>query len=139
MSSGNHDASSAGGARGGGRGQGGAQHRDRAPSQSKGRSKGATWDKRSGRWKAQCSGTYLGCFATQEAAAAAYETFVEDGVDPVKRRRRDGTSSQFKGVIWVKRSGKWRAECSGTYLGCHATEEAAAQAGADTRPLFSST
>jgi len=44
------------------------------------------------------------------------------------RRYREGNSSQFKGVTWVKRSGKWMAQFPGKGLGYHATEEAAAQA-----------
>jgi len=38
------------------------------------------------------------------------------------------STSEFKGVFWIKSAGKWRAEYKGTYLGYHTTEEAAAQA-----------
>jgi len=55
-------------------------------------------------------------------------------------------TSQFKGVFWVKGVGKWKARFKEKHLGCHATEEAAAQAynnyvkaGAYNRPLFGST
>jgi hypothetical protein len=30
-------------------------------------------------------------------------------------------------VTWDKKSNKWRAECKSNYLGCHTTEEDAAQ------------
>jgi hypothetical protein len=44
----------------------------------------------------------------------------------------------IKGVFWDKRWGTWKAtDCKGKGLGSHATEEAAAEAGAYTRPLFS--
>ena len=87
--------------------------------------KGVSWIKSRGQWRAVCKGTNLGCHATEEAAARAYTKYLEDGVDPVKRR---GTSSQLPGVSWDKGRGKWRADCKGTYLGSHATEEAAARA-----------
>ena len=88
--------------------------------------KGIRWDKREAKWKVTCKGTYLGGYATEQAAAQAYNKYVEDGVDPVTHR--DGTSSQFKGVTWNKSAGKWTAQCKGTHLGYHATEEAAARA-----------
>ena len=88
--------------------------------------KGVSWDKSRLKWAAQCKGKHLGHHATEEAAAQAYDDYVKDGVDPVQRR--EGTSSQFKGVSWHKRRGKWLAVCKGKSLGCHATEEAAAQA-----------
>jgi len=61
----------------------------------------------------------------------------KEDVVPVKHV--EGTSSQFKGVSWNKGTGKWTAKCKETRLGYHATEEAAARAGAYTRPLVSST
>jgi len=70
---------------------------------------------------------------TEEEAAAAYHAYVTDGVVPVKRTR---CTSSFTGVSWVKAPGKWKAKCKGKTLGYHTTEEAAAQAGPDTRPLF---
>jgi len=91
------------------------------------RFKGVSWDKSNGTWKARCMGKGLGYHATEEAAALAYDNYVKDGVDSVKRR--EGTSSsRFKGVSWNKSHGNWTAECKGKRLGCHATEEAAAQA-----------
>jgi len=42
---------------------------------------------------------------------------------------RDGTS-RLRGVSWDQAREKWKAQCKGTYLGYHATEEAAAQAAA---------
>jgi len=88
------------------------------------KSKGVTWIKRSGKWKAVCEGKALGHHATEEAAAQAYNSYVEDGVVLVTQR---GTS-QFKGVTWDKSRGKWAAWCKGKRLGHHATEEAAARA-----------
>ena len=57
-----------------------------------------------------------------------YDKYLEDGVDPVKRRDNTARSSQFKGVSWSKASTKWMAQCKGAYLGLHATEMAAAAA-----------
>jgi hypothetical protein len=88
------------------------------------KSKGVTWIKRSGKWKAVCEGKALGHHATEEAAAQAYNSYVEDGVVLVTQR---GTS-QFRGVTWDKSRGKWAAWCKGKRLGHHATEEAAARA-----------
>ena len=68
---------------------------------------------------------YLGCYATEKSAALAIDKYVNDGVNPLERR--DGTS-QCKGFSWDKRRGKWKAACKRTWLGYHATEEAAAQA-----------
>jgi hypothetical protein len=72
---------------------------------------------------------------TEEAAAQAIDNYVRDGVLP----EIDRTSSQFKGVTWNKARGKWRADCKSKFLGYHATEEDAAQAGACAFPLFSLT
>jgi hypothetical protein len=88
--------------------------------------KGVCWHKRAGKWAANCEGKHLEYHTMEEAAAHAYNDYVEDGVDPVKRR--EGKSSQFKGVFWDKGNGKWTAKCRGKHLGYHATEEAAAQA-----------
>ena len=87
--------------------------------------KGVSWDKKRGKWKAGCKGAYLGHHATEEAAAQAYNRYIEDGVVTVRIRDR---TSQFKGVCWNKPCGKWQAQCKGKSLGYHATEEAAAQA-----------
>jgi len=87
--------------------------------------KGVSWDKRRGKWQARRRmGTSLGYHATEEAAAQAYSNYVKDGVDPM---RRDCTS-QYKGVSWDKGKGKWGARYKETWLGYHATEEAAARA-----------
>ena len=100
------------------------QHRDHSTTSEY---KGVFWDKRLGKWKAACKGTYLGNHATEEAAARAYEDFVKDNVDPVTRRDNTSTS-QFKGVFWVKTHGRWTADFKGKNRGYHATEEAAARA-----------
>jgi hypothetical protein len=100
--------------------------------------KGVCWDKRCGKWKAECKGRHLGDHATEEAAARAYNNYAAGGVSPMKRRQ-DSSTSRFKGVSWNKSHGKWSAESKGKRLGDYATEEAAAQAGAYTRPLLSST
>ena len=73
---------------------------------------------------------------TEEAAGQAVNDYVNDSSNPVEQR---GITSRFKGVNWSKSSGKWTAQCKKKGLGYHATEEAAAQAGAYTRPLLSST
>jgi len=100
------------------------KHREGTSSQFK----GVWWDKRRGKWRAraECTLKYLGHHATEEAAAQAYDNYVEDGVDPVTHR--EGTSSQFKGVSWHNSSGKWKAQCKGKSLGYHTTEEDAARA-----------
>jgi hypothetical protein len=87
--------------------------------------KGVSWAKLGGKWVARCKSTTLGYRATEEAAAQAYKDYVKNGVNPVPRR--EGTS-QCMGVSWGKSNGKWKAQCKRTYLGCHATEEAAARA-----------
>ena len=91
------------------------------------RFKGVTWAKISNKWKAQCEGKSLGYHITEEAAARAYSKYLKDGIDPVKHRPATNTS-QFAGVCWDKAKLKWRAECKGTKLGCHATEEDAVRA-----------
>ena len=88
--------------------------------------KGVSWHKTNGKWRANCKGNELGYHATEEAAARAYNTYVKDGVVPAKKRR-EGTS-EFKGVFWDKRNGKWAATCKRKHLGYHTTEEAAARA-----------
>jgi len=56
--------------------------------------------------------------------------YIEDSVVPVSQRK--ATSSEFKGVCWDKGvgGGSWKAVYKKKFLGHHATEEAAAQAGA---------
>jgi len=98
------------------------QHRGVRTSQFK----GVCWDHRAGKWRAQYKEKHLGNHATEEAAARAYDLYVEDGVDPVQHR--GARTSEFKGVSWHKSSGKWQAVCKKTHVGLHATEEAAARA-----------
>ena len=88
--------------------------------------KGVGRDKSSGKWRAEYKGKYLGLHATEEAAALAYNKYVKNGVAPVKHQ--SVRTYQCKGVSWHKGTGKWRADCKGTWLGLHATEEAAALA-----------
>jgi hypothetical protein len=57
---------------------------------------------------------HLGHHPTEEAAARAIDKYVEDGVDPVKRR--GVRTSQSKGVSWDKGSRKWKAACKGRSL-----------------------
>jgi hypothetical protein len=87
---------------------------------------GVSWDKKAGKWKAQYNDKHLGYYTMEEAAARAYGKYLEDGIDPVKRR--GASTSQFKGVSWNTCRGKWRAKCKGTDLGTHATEGEAARA-----------
>jgi len=68
----------------------------------------------------------------------AYSKYLMDGIDPGERRV--ASDSKFKGVSWSKQASRWKASCKGTYLGVHATEEAAAlaynlEAGCIGRPL----
>ena len=86
--------------------------------------KGVSWHKGRGMWKAQCNEKTLGCHATEEAAAQAYNDYIKAGVMPATHR----STSQFKGVTWVKSCGNWAVQCKGKGLGRHATEVAAAQA-----------
>jgi len=72
-----------------------------------------------------CKKKTLGYHATQEAAAQAYDNYVENGGILVWRQ---ASTSQFKGVSWDKFSGKWAAQCKEKRLGRHATEEGAARA-----------
>jgi len=89
--------------------------------------KGVCWNKNKGKWTASYKGKHLGIHATEEGAAQAYEQHVQNGVAPTTLR--EGTSSsRFKGVYWMKGQGKWKATCKKKYLGCHATQEAAARA-----------
>jgi hypothetical protein len=87
---------------------------------------GVSWNTSRNKWRAQCKGRHLGFHTTEEAAAQAYIKYLEDGIVPAKRR--ESSTSQFKGVSWDKSMLKWRAECRGARLGCHATEEEAARA-----------
>jgi hypothetical protein len=64
---------------------------------------------------------------TEEDAARAYRKYLEDGIDPVKRRDAS-CASQFRGVSWDKHRNKWQAECKRKYLGLHTMEEDAAKA-----------
>jgi len=96
--------------------------------------KGVSFHKGSRTWYATTTTgrrKHLGSHATEEAAAQAYNDFVETGVVPLKRREPE--TSQFKGVIYRPFSaGNWRSFCKGEILGYHATEEAAARAYHDT-------
>lgn len=98
--------------------------------------KGVTWDKQTGRWRAQvtfnCKTIHLGLYDIEENAAKAYNRFAEEHygeftrlnvVDDcielpersmVNRRKRltyggRPTSSKYKGVHWCKRERRWRA------------------------------
>jgi hypothetical protein len=48
--------------------------------------KGVTWHKSNNTWKAVCNNRHLGYHATEEDAARAHSKYLEDGIDPVKRR-----------------------------------------------------
>jgi len=99
------------------------QHREAFTSQFT----GVCWNASKNKWKAKCKGKDLGHHASEEAAACAYNKYLNDGIDPVQHREATNTS-QFMGVIWNKGMNKWQAHCKGKYLGLYATEEAAAQA-----------
>jgi hypothetical protein len=88
--------------------------------------KGVSWNTSRSKWRAQCKGRHLGFHTTENAAARAYIKYLEDGIVPAKHR--EASTSQFTGVSWDKSMLKWRAECKGTRLGYHATEEDAARA-----------
>ena len=88
--------------------------------------KGITWDKHTNKWKTQCKGKHLGLHTTEEAAARAYNKYLEDGIDTAEHR--GSKTSQFAGVCWAKAQNRWEAQCKGVYLGRHATEEDAARA-----------
>ena len=91
------------------------EHRDRTS-----QFKGVTWAKANGKWRATCKGRRLGYFPTEAAAAAAFNKYLADGVDPVKYQGR-------KGVRFDKGAGKWKAIHKEKYIGCYDTEEAAVQ------------
>jgi len=63
------------------------------------------YNKGSGKWRAVCKGQGLGYHATEKAAAGAIDNYVKDGVAPTAHAHahREGSSSQFKGVFWVRR------------------------------------
>ena len=84
---------------------------------------GVSWVKSASKWRAACKGTYLGLHSTEEAAAHAYNKYLEDGAVPGYAR-----STQFRGVSWNTNSMKWRAAYKQTYLGLQTTEEGAARA-----------
>ena len=85
---------------------------------------GVSWQKRTNTWQAEYKGKYLGYHTTEDAAARAYSKYLEDGSLPEPA----DCTSQFRGVSWSKSQNKWTAECNGTHLGRHATEEEAARA-----------
>ena len=89
--------------------------------------KGVSWNTGKNKWVAQCKMKHLGYHITEEAAARACNKYLEDGIDPVKHRDATNTS-KFTGVSWNTHSSNWQAKCKGTYLGLHATENAAARA-----------
>ena len=62
----------------------------------------------------------------EEEEEQASEEEEEEGFVP-ELRSGVGTS-RFKGVTWSKHAEKWKAQCRGKGLGCHATEEEAARA-----------
>lgn len=118
--------------------------------------KGVRFEPRRNCWVAEMSvngrGLYLGAYTTPEAAAYAYDraaqehhgefaflNFPEFETAPpgerITRRStpsRDGSTSKYKGVTWVKSRGKWRALISingrQQFLGEFTNELDAAQA-----------
>ena len=82
------------------------------------RFEGVYWITSSNKWRSQYQRKYLGVYPTEEAAARAYNKYLKDGIDPVKRRAANRTS-QFTGVFWAKSAAKWRADFKGKYLGHH--------------------
>ena len=92
------------------------------------RFKGVTWDKSSRKSRRQNKGKHMGAHTTVEAAVRAYIKYLEDGSVPRRTERGGWGASQFKGVHWDNNSQKWRADCKGTRLGYHATEEDAVRA-----------
>jgi len=85
--------------------------------------KGVTWNKAASKWMAMSNRKHLGCHATEEEAARAYDEYVKHGTLP-----ESSGSSRFKGVVWNKSTNKWVAVSKGKHLGSHATEEEAAKA-----------
>ena len=55
--------------------------------------KGVSWHKGLGKWQVVCKGKWLGSYATEEAAAQAYDSYARDGVNPVKHREGRGLHS----------------------------------------------
>ena len=88
---------------------------------------GVSWNKQSMKRAALLNGINLGVHETEDEAARACSKYLEDGIDPMQPWR-DANTSKLKGVSFHKASGKWRAQCKGTYQGLHSTEEAAALA-----------
>ena len=88
---------------------------------------GVWWDKSIAKWRAMCKGKHLGYHVTEEGAVQAHDNYTRDGVVPVVRRDPSFTS-QFKGVVWVKGTGKWQAQFKRKSLGYYVTEAAAAAA-----------
>ena len=84
------------------------------------------WSKIANKWAAKCKSKHLGYHSTEDASARAYNKYLEDGIDPVKRR--GAITTEFTGVCWDKTHSKWSAKCKGKHLSYYATEVAAAQA-----------
>jgi hypothetical protein len=92
------------------------------------RLKGVTLDKSSRNSRQQYKGKHMGAHTTEEAAAHAYNKYLEDSSVPKLAERGPAGTSEFKGVSWDKNSNRWRVMCNGIHLGYHATEEDAARA-----------